>query len=268
MLSNTSRLFTYLTALLYSVIGAWLFAMPEQLTPVFAWQVTPFVTMTVGGWCLGNAWVAFFAARRWQWSQVQPAMYYLWLFGLLELGVMFVFRERLKFGHPVAGLYAGALAVNGIAALVGILDVVRLRPAIDQSGARTSSTQFTAVLLFLLFVGFLGYYGITAQVGDIGTNGGIFPEVMTPLTLRSFGVFYLAIALSAVPLLRNRSLQTFLSYGFLAYGLIIFITAAAFVYIGLFDFSQRPGGLAYFAAYLAVGIVFLFNFRKYGTGTV
>ncbi|HUG33402.1 MAG TPA: hypothetical protein VMJ90_01435 [Anaerolineales bacterium] len=264
MLSNTSRLFTYLIALLYAVVGVLLFAMPEQLTPVFAWQVTQLVTMTVGGWCLGNAWAAFFSARRWQWAQIQPAMYYLWFFGLLELGVMFVFRERLRFGHPVAALYVGTLIANGVAALVGIFDVVRLQPAVDQSGARTSSLQYTAVILFILGVGFLGYYGVTAQIGDVGTNGGIFPEVMTPLTLRSFGVFYLSIALGVVPLLWNRNLQTFLSHGFVSYGLIIFITLAAFVYLRLFDFAQRPGGLAYFGAYLAVGIVFLYYFRKYG----
>lgn len=266
MLSNTSRLFTYLNALLYAVVGAWLFVMPEQLTPVFAWQVTPLVTMTVGGWCLGNAWVAFFAARRWRWTQIQPAMYYLWLFGLLELGVMFVFRERLKFGHPIALLYVGTLLVNGITALIGVYDVLRLRPSVDHSGARTNSMQYGGVIFFLLFVGFLGFYGVTAQIGDFGTNGGIFPEVMTPLTLRSFGVFYLALALSVLPLLWNRSMQSLLSYGFLSYGLIIFITIAAFVYFGLFDFAERPGGIAYFAAYFAVGIVFLTYFRKYGTG--
>lgn len=268
MLSSTSRLLTYLNALLYTVTGALLFTMPEQLTPVFAWQVTPLVTMTIGGWCLGNAWVAFFSAHRWQWSQIQPAMWYLWLFGLLELGVMFVFRERLKFGHPVAALYAGTLLANGVAALAGIFDVMRLRPAVDQTGARTSSLQYTALILFILGVGFLGYYGVTAQIGDVGTNGGIFPEIMTPLTLRSFGVFYLSIALGVVPLLWNRNLQTFLSHGFVSYGLIIFITLAAFVYLRLFDFAQRPGGLAYFGAYLAVGIVFLYYFRKYGIGTV
>jgi hypothetical protein len=36
--------------------------------------------------------------------------------------------------------------------------------------------------------------------------------------------------------------------------LIIAITAAALVYISLFDFAQRPGGILYFAAYIVVGI--------------
>jgi hypothetical protein len=49
--------------------------------------------------------------------------------------------------------------------------------------------------------------------------------------------------------------------------LILFITAAAFVYLRLFDFAVRPGGLAYFGAYLAVGIPLLIIFLRSGTGT-
>ncbi|HXD09971.1 MAG TPA: hypothetical protein VN653_07915, partial [Anaerolineales bacterium] len=88
MLSKTSRSLTYLNAMLNAVLGALLFLLPEKLAPVFAWKVTSFMTMTIGGWCLGNAWLAWFVARRWQWSLVYPALYYLWLFGILELGVL------------------------------------------------------------------------------------------------------------------------------------------------------------------------------------
>ena len=119
----------------------------------------------------------------------------------------------------------------------------------------------------MIFVGSLGLYGLTAQIGDIGTNAGIFPEVMSLFTLRSFGVFYLSLALGVVPYFWDRSLNAILHHSFAAFGLILFITAAAFMYIGLFDFAERPGGLAYFGAYLVVGIPLIFVFRKYGTGT-
>ena len=56
MLSNTSRLLTYLTGILYAILGFLLFFLPEQLAPVFAWKVTPFMAMTIGGWCIGNVW--------------------------------------------------------------------------------------------------------------------------------------------------------------------------------------------------------------------
>ncbi|HJZ11986.1 MAG TPA: hypothetical protein VJ521_07540, partial [Acidobacteriota bacterium] len=57
-----------------------------------------------------------------------------------------------------------------------------------------------------------------------------------------------------------------LHHGFAAYGLIIFITIAAFVYIDLFDFSARPGGMLYFGAYAIVALVTLFFLLRRGTG--
>jgi len=266
MLSNTSRLLTFANALLYAVLGASLFALPEQLAPVFAWKVTPFMTMTIGGWCLGNAWLAYLAARRWNWTLTQPAMLYLWLFGFLEFSVLILFRGKVNSAHPIAWLYILTLAVNVLAAVIGIAEAARSRPAVDSGSSRTNAYHYAGLIFFILFVGFLGFYGITAKIGDPGTNGGIFPEIMSLFTLRSFGVFYLSIALAVVPMLWNRNLQTFLSHGLLSYGLILFITAAAFVYLRLFDFTGRPGGLAYFGAYIAVGIFFLINFSRYGTG--
>ena len=46
MLSKPSRWLTYTNALLYAILGAALFFLPDQLAPVFAWKVTPFMTMT------------------------------------------------------------------------------------------------------------------------------------------------------------------------------------------------------------------------------
>jgi len=85
MLSNASRYLTYLAAALYAVLGVWLVLQPAQIAPVFAWTVSPFVTMTIGGWCLGNAMNAFITARRWSWALVSGSLVYFWSFGLLEL---------------------------------------------------------------------------------------------------------------------------------------------------------------------------------------
>lgn len=266
MLSSVSRWLTYLTAILYAVLGLFLFFFPEQLAPVFAWSVTPFMTMTLGGWALGNAWLAWITARRWQWSLVYTALLYLWLFGLGELLVLFNFRERLVLAHPIAWLYLITLVVNAMTALVGFIDWLRIRPGLVSSNPPLSSGQYAATIAFVLFVGFLGLYGSTAQIGAPGTNGGIFPEVMSLFTLRSFGMFYLTLALGVVPYLWNRNVNAILHHSIASYGLIVFITIAAFVYLGLFDFASRPGGLLYFIAYLAVGIPLLFIFRRHGTG--
>jgi hypothetical protein len=266
MLSNFSRWLTLLSASLYAVVGALLFVFPETLAPVFAWRVTAFMVMTIGGWCLGNAWLAWVCARRWTWGLVYSALIYLWLFGIGELIVLYLFRDKLILAHPIAWLYLVTLIVNAAAALVGLSDWLRLKPPAEPAGLHMPTVYRIAAMLYILFVGFLGLYGSTVQLGAPGTNGGIFPEAMSLFTLRSFGVFYLALALSVIPLLWEKDFNTLLNHGFASFGLIMFITLAALVYIRLFDFSAKPGGLAYLAAYFAVGITFLLTFRKFGTG--
>ncbi len=96
MLSLVSRILTYALSLLYAVTGAALFVLPDQMAPVFAWKVTPFMAMTVGGWCLGNAWLAWITARRWEWRLVYTSLIYLWIFGLIEIAVLIAFRAKLR----------------------------------------------------------------------------------------------------------------------------------------------------------------------------
>jgi hypothetical protein len=35
------------------------------------------MTITIGGWCLGNAWLAYINARRWEWKLVYSSLIYL-----------------------------------------------------------------------------------------------------------------------------------------------------------------------------------------------
>lgn len=267
MLSNLSRTLTYLLAALYAVLGASLYILPETLAPVFAWKVTGFMTMTIGGWCLGNAWLAYISARRWEWKLVYSTLIYLWLFGVGELIVLILFRDKLNLGHPIAWLYLVTLIVNTLTAIVGAADWLRIRPSNIVDGPRISSSQKVFLIAFVVFVGFLGLYGLSAQIGSPGTNGGIFPEIMSLFTLRSFGVFYFTLVLAVIPYFWDKSLNAILHHSFASYGLVAFITAAAFVYIHLFDFVHRPGGSLYFMAYFAVAIPLPFVFRKYGTGS-
>ena len=266
MLSAFSRWLTFALAILYAVLGALLFILPGALAPVFAWKVTAFMTMTIGGWCLGNAWLAWITARRWQWNLVFSALLYLWLFGLGELLVVFNFRSKLNLSHPIAWLYLIVLLVNTLAAIVGFVDWLRIRPSARSTRTGFSPLLYGSVIFYALFVGFLGYYGLSAGMDAPGTNGGIFPEIMSPFTLRSFGMFYLTLALGVVPFLWNPNLNAILHHGFASYGLIIFITLAAFVYFHLFNFAVKPGGAVYLIAYLGVGIAVLLMLRKYGTG--
>jgi hypothetical protein len=266
MLSNSCRLLTYVTAGLYGVLGLLLFVFPRHMAADFAWKVTPFMTMTIGGWCLGNAWLAWSVARRWTWSLVYPAFVYLAVFGFGELGVLLWFRHKLVLDHAIAWLYLVALIANAALVVLVALEAARIRPAREAAGAKTSDLLHAGVLAFIAFVGFLAIYGLVAGRGDPGLSGGTFPEPLSPFTLRSFGVFYLALTLSVVPLVWDRSLRTFLSHGYVSYGFIVFITLAAFVYIGKFDFIDRPGGVVYIGAYVVVAVIFALSFLRYGTG--
>ena len=266
MLSPASRRLTYSLAVLYTLLGAALFFWPNAMAPVFAWKVTPFMTMTIGGWSLGNAWLAWIVARRWDWRLVYTTLGYLWFFGALELAVVIAFADKLQLQHAIAWLYLGALGINALAALVGVADWIRLRPAVPAIGEPVRPFQRAGVVAFVVFVGFLALFGMAAPAGAIGTNGGIFPEAMSVFTLRSFAAFYLALAVAAGPLLMERRLPALLHHAFASYGLIVAITAAALVNVRLFDFAERPGGLLYIGAYLIVGLPLLFVFYGFGTG--
>ena len=151
-------------------------------------------------------------------------------------------------------------------AAVGVVDAVRARPKKQEFGSAVGASWRLIDVAFVMFVGFLGGYGAIARLGAPGTNGGIFPEVLSLFTLRSFAAFYSSIALAAILLLRERSLGTYLHHSLASYGLIVAITAAALANLGTFDFAARPGGLIYLGAYLVVGIPLLFTFHRLGTG--
>jgi hypothetical protein len=49
MLSESSRWLTYALAALYAILGLALFVFPARLVSLFAWNISPFVAMTIGG---------------------------------------------------------------------------------------------------------------------------------------------------------------------------------------------------------------------------
>jgi hypothetical protein len=253
-------------SIVYAVLGLFLFFFSRSLAPVFAWTVTAFMACTMGGWCIGNAWSAFITARRWEWKFVYPSLVYLWMFGLSELIVVIAFRDKLSLQHPIAWLYLITIGLNAIAALFGVYEWLRLRPAHETFGPQARPFHYALISIFVAIVAGLAFYGLYAQIGDVGTNGGVFPEVMSLFTLRAFAVFYLSLCMSAGILLRERNLLTMLSYGYSSYILVIAITAAIFVYFDLFDFSAHPGQLIYVGAYFLIGIPLTWTILKEGTG--
>jgi hypothetical protein len=266
MISPALRAFLTVIASAYGVLGAILYLAPVWASGHFAWRVSPFVAMTIGGWCLGTAFAAFVVVRRRSWPAMLSPIVYLALFGLFETGVLYAFRANVLLNHPLAWLYAATIIATGLFAIAAAVEGARTRGLFKPLGAPMGSWTVFWAVIFVLLVGFLGLYGLLAVPGMRGLNRGIFPELLSPFSLRAFGSFYLALAVAVIPLLITRGLGNLLNHAFAMYSLLVLISAAAFVYIGQFDFANRPTQLTYIGIYLAVGALVGLYLLRYGTG--
>ena len=255
MLSATSRTLTRLSAICYLLLGTVLFLAPQWSFGQFPWNVSAFVVMTIGGWCLGNAVFAWQSARIWDWRRVYPSLIYLWLFGLFEAAVLIAFRDRVSVGSLVAFGYLVTIGVNVLAAVVGIVDWSRLRPTMQVEGIPVPGYVRGLIIFFNINLSILALGGLLAQTGGLSTEGGIFPEPLTLFSIRAFAAFFAAIWLSAMPLIWARNLTPMFAYGLAGIILILPILIAALVNFDKFDFSNRPGGILYVGAYLFTLIV-------------
>jgi len=259
-LSNVSRALTFLVAVLWALIGVVSFLVPSWSQARFPWVVTDFVTMTIGGWCLGTAFLAWWAARVWTWGAVHPSLVYLWAFGVLEVGVVLWFDELLRTDEVLTWPYLVALGATVLAGAVGVVDLVRLRPTTAVSGEPVPRWMRGATGLFVALVGLLAAVALAAP--DSALNGRVFPEPLSLFTVRAFGMFYLALALGAVPTVVARNLTPVTNFMASAMALVVLITIAALAFIDTFDFSEHPLQILYIAAYLVVGIPTAFVLRR------
>ena len=86
-----SKTILALTGLTLILTGVGLFLLPEYAADNFAWAVSPFVAMTIGGWALGMGVMALDAARGWTregLSRVYASVVAVWLFCVLQLAVV------------------------------------------------------------------------------------------------------------------------------------------------------------------------------------
>jgi hypothetical protein len=247
-MSPTLRRLTWLSAALYAATGVILFVAPGWAAQNFAWSVSPFVAMTIGGWCLGNAAFAALAARDGRLSIVLPHLAYLLAFAVGEGLVLVAFRDRF-IAAVLAPLYVATLGLGLVAGAVGVSEAARAR-IVPEGGRRPGPLTRAGILFFIGFVGVLAVGGTLARQGGLSTEGGIFPEALTLFTVRAFAAFYGALGVGAAALLIGRGMEPVRAFGRAGLILIVPIVAAALINIGAFDFANRPGGILYFGAYL------------------
>lgn len=255
-LSGASRTVTGASALAFALLGIVLFVAPIWSAERFSWDVSDFVTMTIGGWCLGTAIMAWIAVRDWKWSNVYPVLLYLWSFAALEVGVLVWFRDALRLDVALAWPYIGTLILGVVSALLGLADLARLRPSQGEASLVPAWVRLL-VLVFVLFVVFLA--SVAAVRSEGAPEQSVFPEPLSAFTVRAFGAFYLSLAIGALPLIWARSMRPVLTYLWGGLALIVPITAAALVNLDRFDFDAHPRQALYIGAYgaAAIGVVFV-----------
>lgn len=264
MLSTMSRALTGTLAVLYAVLGLVLFFAPVWSAPNFAWSVSPFVAMTMGGWCLGTAVYAWVSARVWRWSLIHPCLIYLWAFGVLEAAVVIVHRNALRLDVPMAWPYLLAVGTTVVATVVGILDWTRRRPAVTPEGLPVPWWVRGMMISFVVIVAILGLLLLPRTTPS---QGGIFPDRLTVFTLRAFGAFYAALAIGAIPTLFARRFASILVFAWTGMALIVPILTAALVNLDKFDFVARPDGLIYVGTYVVVlfGALLFKGYERFAT---
>lgn len=260
MLSVTARRLTYVVAALYGVLGLVLFVAPGWAAANFPWEISPFVAMTMGGWYLGAAAYAFEGARVWRWSVGHPVLVFAWSFGMLEAVLLPLHRDVLRPAALLTIPYALVLLVASINAALGVFDWVRLRPAITPEGIPQPRWLRFVWVVFVVYVFAL----VVLLVDGIAPDGKFWPGPLMLITSQAFAAFFFSLVLGAIPLVFARGLAPVLTYmraGFVAAAIILL---AAFVFIRLFDFIGRPGGLIYIGSYVAavVGAVLVWTYGR------
>jgi hypothetical protein len=262
-LSPLSRALTAVTAAASGVLGLLLFVFPPWAQPRFAWNLSELMVMSIGAWFLGNCVWAARIVRDWRWSRWSSSLVYLWAFGALQVVVLVVYRAKVVTDTALALFYLGVIAFMAVAGVVGVVDVLRLRPRWRDAGPPMPRWLQVAVVVFIAFVGFLFAVAILRPSAAVG--GRVFPEDMTPLTVRSFGVYFLTLALAAVAVVVVRRLTPLIAHMEGGIGITLPILAASLVYLDVFDFAAHPGQWIYLGAYvvfLLVAIPTVVHYRR------
>ena len=262
-LSPVSRALTAVTAAASGVLGLLLFVAPPWAQPRFAWQLSELMVMSIGAWFLGNSVWAARIVRDWRWARWSSSLVYLWAFGALQLVVLLVYRDKVVTDTALALFYLGVIGFMAAAGVAGVVEVVRLRPCWRDAGPVMPRWLQIAVIVFILFVGFLFAVAIVRPSAAVG--GHVFPEDMTPLTVRSFGVYFLTLVVGAVAVVVVRRLAPLIAHMEGGIGITVPILAASLVYIDVFDFGAHPGQWIYLGAYVAfllVAIPTVLHYRR------
>ncbi|HLX35454.1 MAG TPA: hypothetical protein VKR30_09480 [Candidatus Limnocylindrales bacterium] len=257
MLSRGARAVHRLTAVGYGAFGATLFLAPSWAADRFPWTISPFVAMTIGGWCLGVTAFTWIGGRRGPVGALVPVLAFAWLFGLSEIAVLYLDKPAFDVSAPLAIPYVAALALTLASAGFGLLEIAHRRSSARGSADGSDRARpVTTAILVAAALG-LGALGVVSGVSGIvspATSGKVFPEAVTLFTVRAFAALSLSLALGAAVAAVGRSR---VAAAWLAVGTIFLLgptLIAAIVNLDAFDLVNRPLGWLYLGA-IGLGLV-------------
>jgi hypothetical protein len=231
------------------VTGVPLFVAPSWASERFAWELSPFVAMTAGGWCLGTAVFAAWAVLDRRWAAVRLCVAYVLAFGATQLSVALYEHDKLVTDELLSWPYLVALGLSVAGGVIAVADGwPHLGP--DRRHGLPVTDRVRAVdIFFVAFVWFLAVVAFWAPAR--ATNGAIFPEPLSLFSLRAFGVFYLSLGIGFAVVVRDRRAEAVVAGMWCGVALVVPILVATAVYADSFDLGQHPGQLAYPLAYVA-----------------
>jgi hypothetical protein len=198
-------------------------------------------------------------------------MVFTWAFCVGQLLVLTAFFDKVTVSSAIAWAYLGALALGAASAVVGLVDLVRLRPAWSDGGQELPRWMRGLAIAFVVLVGLISLGGFIAGPDGFSARGGIFPEPLSVFTMRAFAAFFGALVAGALTVALTRSRGAGLLYTLAGECFIVPILAAALWHWNAFDLGARPGGLLYLGLYVVVGVAALVTllvtrYRPHGFG--
>ena len=246
------------------IFGVASFAAPAWASTNFPWTVGPFMAQTIGAWALGTGIAAAVAAwNAARYGDISAVVIYVGLFGIGELVVAGFFLSKLLVGNVLTWPYVGGLLALSVAFVLTVIDWARNGMPWRFTGVAAQGIMTVPLPTWPRVIAVLvGAFVVFLAVGTLlaGPDGGtargeVFPEQMGLFSIKAFSAFLFAIAISIASLWPARTLRPYRELGLVGFYIILPITLAALLNLGMFDFAHKPGHIIYVGAYVVVAVV-------------
>lgn len=257
----------YAAAALVFLAGVQLFVFTEQTATLFAWTVVPSITAAF----LGAAYwaavpVEVIAARQRSWAHARAAIPGIWLFTALTLVATLLHVDRFHFSssdpipQAAAWLWLGIYTSVPVAML--LLGILQVR---GPGGDPDRVKAFPAWLRIALIVvgGGLMAVGLVLFVAPAAIIP-FWPWLLTPLTARAIGAWYLGVGLGAFFAYRENDFARVrpVGSGYVFFALLEIIALARYPGDAGWTSAAAWVYLASLIALLPIGLYLWFGFRE------